>query len=58
MSTAFHASDWAHALTLSDAPDSVDQLSRAIGNARVDLNPHQVDAAPQDRCRLSPSQLA
>jgi hypothetical protein len=45
MSTAFHASYWAHALTLSGAPDSVDQLSRAIGNARVDLNPHQVDAA-------------
>lgn len=26
-------------------PDSVEHLSRAISNARVDLNPHQVDAA-------------
>jgi hypothetical protein len=30
---------------LNEAPDSPSGLSRAIGNARVDLNPHQVDAA-------------
>ncbi|HEX5051604.1 MAG TPA: SNF2-related protein [Planctomycetota bacterium] len=32
-------------LTLKGPSGSVDQLSRSISNARVDLNPHQVDAA-------------
>jgi len=45
MSTAHHAQYWAHALTLRSAAETVDSLSRAISNARVDLNPHQVDAA-------------
>ncbi len=45
MSTFHHAQFWAHALTLRGSADSVDGLSRAISNARVDLNPHQVDAA-------------
>ena len=45
MTTAYHAQYWAYALTVSGAPDSVEHLSRAISNARVDLNPHQVDAA-------------
>jgi adenine-specific DNA-methyltransferase len=43
--TPYHAATWATALTLRQAPDSPSGLSRAIGNARVDLNPHQVDAA-------------
>lgn len=35
----------AHALTLKGAAGSIETLSRSIANARVDLNPHQVDAA-------------
>jgi len=45
MTTNYHAQYWAHALTVQGAPDTVEHLSRAISNARVDLNPHQVDAA-------------
>jgi SNF2 family DNA or RNA helicase len=43
--TSFHAKYWAYNLRLAHPRDSVDALSRSIGNARVDLNPHQVDAA-------------
>jgi ERCC4-related helicase len=43
--TPFHAKYWAHLLTLKGAPGSVENLSRSIANARVDLNPHQVEAA-------------
>lgn len=42
--TPFHAKYWAHSLRLA-RHDGVDALARSIGNARVDLNPHQVDAA-------------
>ena len=45
MTTPYHAQYWAHALTVQGTPGSVEHLSRAISNARVDLNPHQVDAA-------------
>ncbi|MCH7728315.1 MAG: DEAD/DEAH box helicase, partial [Planctomycetes bacterium] len=45
MSTHYHCQYWAHALTLKSASDSIDNLSRSIANARVDMNPHQVDAA-------------
>jgi hypothetical protein len=45
VSTPYHTQYWAYALTLQGATDTVDNLSRAISNARVDLNPHQVDAA-------------
>ena len=45
MSTHYHSQYWAHALTLKAAADSIDNLSRSIAGARVDLNPHQVDAA-------------
>ncbi len=45
MSTPYHAKYWAYALTAMGAPDSIESLSRAVSNARVDLNPHQVDAA-------------
>src|SRR5512143_3628428 len=45
MSTPFHAKYWAHALLLAHPRDGVEALSRSMGNARVDLNPHQVDAA-------------
>ena len=43
--TDYHSQFWAHALTLKSASDSIENLSRSISNAKVDLNPHQVDAA-------------
>lgn len=45
MTTAYHSQYWAHALTLQGYGGDVETLSRSIANARVDLNPHQVDAA-------------
>ncbi len=36
---------WAYALTVAGSSGTVEGLSRSIANARVDLNPHQVDAA-------------
>jgi SNF2 family DNA or RNA helicase len=45
MSTQFHSLYWATALTLKGAGGTLAGLSRSIANARVDLNPHQVDAA-------------
>ena len=45
VTTPFHARYWAHSLLLAHPRDGVEALSRSIGNARVDLNPHQVDAA-------------
>ncbi len=44
MTTPFHAKFWANSLRLA-RHEGVDAISRSIGNARVDLNPHQVDAA-------------
>ncbi len=43
--TRFHSRLWAELLTLQRAGGSIDHLSRSIANSRVDLNPHQVDAA-------------
>ena len=45
MYTPYHSQYWAHALTLKGSTGTIDDLSRSIANARVDLNPHQVDAA-------------
>jgi len=45
VTTVFHAKYWAHALTLRGAAGSIEALSRSIVGSRVDLNPHQVDAA-------------
>jgi adenine-specific DNA-methyltransferase len=45
MKTAYHSAYWAHALTLQGPPGTMENLSRSMANARVDLNPHQVDAA-------------
>lgn len=44
MTTPFHAKYWATDLQLRRAPENAAAL-RSLGNARVDLNPHQVDAA-------------
>jgi adenine-specific DNA-methyltransferase len=43
--TSFQSKYWASQLALRSAGGSIHQLSGAISNARVDLNPHQVDAA-------------
>jgi hypothetical protein len=45
MSTAYHSQYWAHALTLRGSGGDIVALSRSIANARVDLYPHQIDAA-------------
>lgn len=43
--TAFHAKFWAHSLSLARPTDQVGGLSKSLANARVHLNPHQIDAA-------------
>ncbi len=43
--TTYHSQYWAHALTLRGSGGEIAALSRSIANARVDLNPHQIDAA-------------
>ncbi|MBL4702394.1 MAG: DEAD/DEAH box helicase [Phycisphaeraceae bacterium] len=45
MGTPYHSQYWAHALTLQGSGGDIAALSRSIANARVDLNPHQIDAA-------------
>ena len=45
MNTPYHSAYWAHALTLRGARGSIETLSRSLAGAKVDLNPHQVDAA-------------
>lgn len=40
----YHSKYWAYALNLR-SPSSIQNLSRSIANAKVDLNPHQVHAA-------------
>ncbi len=45
MSSYYHSQYWAHALSLRGSGGDIAALSRSIANARVDLNPHQVDAA-------------
>lgn len=44
-STHYHASYYAHSLTLRHPSDDIQKLTAALGDARVDLNPHQVEAA-------------
>ena len=43
--TPYHSQFWAHLLTLKGTAGSIESLSRSLANSRVDLNPHQVDAA-------------
>lgn len=45
MTTSIHATYWAHNLLLAHPHDRIEALSHSLGNARVDLNPHQIDAA-------------
>jgi ERCC4-related helicase len=43
--TVYQSQYLAHLLSLRGSPGTIESLSRSIANARVDLNPHQVDAA-------------
>lgn len=43
--TDYHAKYLAHDLTRRFASDSVEKLAAVLADARVDLNPHQIDAA-------------
>ncbi len=45
VSTQYHSLYWATLLTLRGPGGSIERLSRSLSTARVDLNPHQVDAA-------------
>ncbi len=43
--TDYHAKYFAHDLTKRAATNGVERLSRSLFDARVDLNPHQIEAA-------------
>ena len=43
--TTYHAKYFAYDLTRRCPPDSDDRLAGALVDARVDLNPHQLEAA-------------
>ena len=43
--TPYHAKYFAHEITKRCASDSIEKLAGALADARVDLNPHQIDAA-------------
>ena len=45
MSTAYHASYFAHELTKRASSGSIERLAASLADAQVDLNPHQVEAA-------------
>lgn len=45
MKTPYHSTFWANALTLRGARGSMEVFSRSLAGARVDLNPHHIDAA-------------
>jgi SNF2 family DNA or RNA helicase len=43
--TAYHAKFFAHELTRRFSSDNADKLTATLSNARVDLNPYQIEAA-------------
>jgi ERCC4-related helicase len=45
MTTPYHAKYFAHELTRRRPSDSIEKFMASLSDARVDLNPHQVDAA-------------
>ena len=45
MSTPYHAKFYAHALTQHYRGDALGKITQALFDARVDLNPHQLEAA-------------
>jgi hypothetical protein len=52
--TPYHARYFAHELTKRSSSESIESLTSALADARVDLNPHQIEAALfAFRCPLS-----
>ena len=45
MTSPYHARYWARLLTVGGERGSVAQLGRSLASARLDINPHQIDAA-------------
>lgn len=45
MTTPYHARYWARLLTVGGERGSVAQLGRSLASARLDINPHQIDAS-------------
>jgi len=45
VTTAYHSRYWAELLTLDRPDEEVESLARSLSNSRLDLNPHQVEAA-------------
>ena len=43
--TPYHCQYWANALVLKGATGSIESITRSLACARVDLNPHQIDAS-------------
>ena len=41
----YHAKFYAHELSIRSASDSVERLSQSLFDAKIDLNPHQIEAA-------------
>jgi SNF2 family DNA or RNA helicase len=44
--TDFHAKYFAFEITKRCSSDSVEKLTAVLADAQVDLNPHQIEAAP------------
>jgi len=45
VTSPYHSRYWAELLTLDRPDEEVESLARSISNSRLDLNPHQVEAA-------------
>lgn len=45
MLSNYHAKYYAHELSTRSASDSVERLSQSLFDAKIDLNPHQIEAA-------------
>lgn len=43
--TAYHAHYYAHELSIRSAADGLERLSQSLFDAKIDLNPHQIEAA-------------
>ena len=45
MLTNYHAKYYAHELSIRSASNGVERLSQSLFDAKIDLNPHQIEAA-------------
>ena len=45
MFTSYHAKYFATQLTLNRPSNSIEKIASSLAGAKVDLNPHQIDAA-------------